>query len=163
VSVGTINDFDNEEPSTVERLPPPPDVPSRSGIPDDPPELRARLVSALGAECSDLALLPNRFEQFASKTEQTLKALAEGVKQLTENVLPLLALQGKRIDEGHREQIALAGRVDHNDARDDRQDTELESLKQRVSVTEAELAALRKKAPTKAQRPTKRAGRKNVR
>ncbi len=162
--------FRDVDDATTERrplpLPPPDETPPDikpvlppSGFPEDPPELKARLVSAIGGECSDLSLMPARFEQFASKTEQALKTLAEGMKLLNESVLPLIALQGKRIDEGHREHIALAGRLDRNDAHDDRQDARLDAV-------EAELAALRKlpsKAPTTAQRPKKRAGRKNVR
>lgn len=164
--MATIDDkFRDVDDATTERrplpLPPPEETPPdckpvlpASGIPEDPPELRARLVSVLGGECSDLSLLPARFEQFASKTEQALQVLAAGMKQITESVLPLLTLQGKRIDEGHRETIALADRVDRHDAR--------------LDAVEAEIAQLRRpakarKAPTTAQRPKKRAGRKNVR
>jgi len=153
-----VNDIDEKfrevDEATLKHDPTPLSPIPRSGFPEDPPELTKRLVSAIGGECTDLELLPGRFEQFASRTEQTLKALADGMKQLTESVLPLLALQGKRIDEEHGARIALAGRVDRNDDRDDRQD-------RRLDAVEAELAALRKPAP-KAQRP-KRAGRKNVR
>lgn len=180
MSIGSINDFDNEEPSTLPpRLPPPPEFPDGEFTPEEqlarqPPPRDPRPaprihdpsppgytpVSALGGETSDLSLLPARFEQFATKTEDALKTLAEGMKLLNESVLPLLALQGKRIDEGHRETIALANRVDaegkRNDERNDRQDARLDAV-------EAALAALRNPAPTKAQRPKKRAGRKTVR
>ena len=72
-----------EDELTPPALEPPP-LPS-SGFPEDPPELRERLVSAIGGECSDLSLLPARFEQFASKTEDALKTLAaaSGISRVT--------------------------------------------------------------------------------
>ena len=85
-------------------LPPPP-------IGEDPPELTARLVSALGGEVTDMGLLPQEFRMFRSEMRDTLRGITDTLKTLNERVLPLLADHSKRLDDHETRLRALEAEV----------------------------------------------------
>lgn len=65
----------------------------------DPPALAKRLVSAIGGEVRDEALLPEEFRLFRSEMRDTLRGITDAIKTLNERVLPLIVDHGKRLDD----------------------------------------------------------------
>jgi hypothetical protein len=81
------------------------DVDAKFGIPEDPPELKARLVSVIGGEVTDAGLLPQALRNLETKVGELAGGIAEmrgDVKTLVEKLAPVIADHGKRITDLER-------------------------------------------------------------
>ena len=98
-------DFGADEPSTL------PPMPSRPAIEPDPPALAARLVSALGGETSDVALLPQEVRNLRAEVRDGFKTLGERILPTLERLERMLSDHHTRIVEGEHRTRALDDRL----------------------------------------------------
>jgi len=97
-------DFGVDEPST---LPPAPSRPFK----EDPPELTRRLVSALGGETSDVAMLPQEVRNLRAEVRDGFKTLGERILPTLERLERMLSDHHTRIVEGEHRTRALDDRI----------------------------------------------------
>lgn len=148
----------DDEPTPPDMKPVPPPAP-RSGIPEDPPELTARLMRP-GESYADFFGLERRIELLANETR-------DGFKLIGEKILPVVtqiadeqrkaaradAETRKEMSELRRAVVAIADQQNEITDRLDAQDRRQNSLEQRVAALESVPMPVSK-------RPMKRAGRK---